>query len=242
MPNELSRTGWGKELAETLALTNLLWDHEKEELLTTKSFQLDQPQQQQQDQLEKQLWSIQLQQNLFENELDINKKKKNKKEKKLENKNEFHQSLYFMELVALLLEKHFASAASSQLLGYEAWGKYREASEDSFDKVGDKELLQEELRREELGCKDLWPAYLWALCPDSFEENSFTEETFANTSLGKETFTESSLTTSSFTESSLTQSSLTENSFSENTFLKNSFSEDSFAKKNFEEELCKEDL
>ena len=214
-PNELSTTGWGNELDETLALTNLLWDHEQEELLTTKSFQLDQPQ----DQLEKQLWSIQLQQNLFENELDINKKKKNKKEKKLENKNEFHQSLFFMELVALLLEKHFASAASSQLLGYEAWGKYREASEDSFDRVGDKELLQEELRREELGCKDLWPAYLWALCPDSFEETSFTEKTFANTSL---------------TESSFTDSSLAENTFSEKTFLKNSFSEKNFAKKNFD--------
>ena len=108
-----------------------------------------------------------------------------------------------MQLVALLLEKHFASAASSQLLGYEAWEKYREASEDSFDKVGDKELLQEELRREELGYKDLWPACFRALCPTSFEENSFTEETFANTSLGKETFKESSLTTSSFTEQQL---------------------------------------
>ena len=162
--NELSRTGWGKELVETLAIENLLWEQEIEELLTTKSFQLDQLQQQQQDQLENQLWSIQLQQNLFENELDINQKKKNKKQKKLENKNEFHQSLFFMELVALLQKKHFASAASSQLLGYEAWGKYREASEDSFDRVGDKELLPEELRREELGCKDLWPAYLWAFC------------------------------------------------------------------------------
>ena len=206
--NELQRTEGEKELVETLANQNLLWDQEQEELLTTKSFQLDQPQQQQQDQLEKQLWSNQLQQNLFENELDINKKKKNKNDKKLENK-EFNkkncQSLIYKKLVALLQKKHFASAASSQLLGYEAWGKYREASEDSFDKVGDKELLQDELRREELGCKDLWPAYLWALCPDSFEENSFTEETFANTSLGKETFTESSLTTSSFTESSLTQ-------------------------------------
>ena len=58
-----------------------------------------------------------------------------------------------MQLVALLLEKHFASAASSRLLGYEAWGKYREASEDSFEKLGDKELLQQELRRQELGTR-----------------------------------------------------------------------------------------
>ena len=232
MHNELTRTGGGEEIAKTLELANLLWDHELEELLTTKSFQLDQPQQQQQDQLEKQLWSIQLQQNLSENELDKNKKKKNKKKlqtnKKFSEKN--FQSLILEKLVALMPEKHFALAASSRLLGNEAWEEHREASkETSFDKVGDKELLQEELRREELGCKDLRPACFRALCPTSFEENSFTEETFANTSLGKETFKESSLTTSSFTSSSLTkssftESSLTENSFAENTFLKNSFS------------------
>ena len=83
IPNELSTTGWGKELAETLALTNLLWDHEQEELLTTKSFQLDQPQQQQQDQLEKQLWSIQLQQNLFENELDMTRRRRTRMKRSL---------------------------------------------------------------------------------------------------------------------------------------------------------------
>ena len=41
-------------------------------------------------------------------------------------KNEFHQSFENMiskKLVALLLEKHFASAASFQLLGNEAWEK-----------------------------------------------------------------------------------------------------------------------
>ena len=70
MHNELTRTGGGEEIAKTLELANLLWDHELEELLTTKPFQLDQPQPQQQDQLEKQLWSIQLQQNFSENELD----------------------------------------------------------------------------------------------------------------------------------------------------------------------------
>ena len=230
--NELQRTEGEKELVETLANQNLLWDHALEELLTTKSFQLDQPQQQQQDQLEKQLWSNQLQQNLFENELDINKKKKNKNEKKLENK-EFHkkncQSLIYAKLVALLQKKHFASAASSQLLGYEAWGKYREASEDSLDRVGDKELLPQQLRREELGCKDLWPAYLWALCPTSFEENSFTKKTFANTSLGKESFTENSLA-----ENSLEENSFLKNTFSEPSFANKSFAKKSFAKKTFD--------
>ena len=43
--NELQRTEGEKELVETLANQNLLWDQEQEELLTTKSFQLDQPQQ-----------------------------------------------------------------------------------------------------------------------------------------------------------------------------------------------------
>ena len=61
------------------------------------------------------LWKNQLRQNPLENEK--NKKLENKE---LDKKN--FQSLIFMQLVALLLEKHFASAASSQLLGYEAWG------------------------------------------------------------------------------------------------------------------------
>ena len=218
MHNELKRTGGGEEIAKTLELANLLWDHELEELLTTKPFQLDQPQQQQQDQLEKQLWSIQLQQNLSENELDKNKKKNKKKlqtNKKFPEKN--FQSLILEKLVALMPEKHFALAASSRLLGNEAWEEHREASKEiSFDKVGDKELLQE-LRREELGCKDLRPAYFRALCPTSFEENSFTEETFANNSLGKETFKERSLTTSSFTRQQLHREQLYKRAASQRT-------------------------
>ena len=195
-------------------LQTVLWEQELAELVAHKSCPLDLLH----DHLGQELlWENQLRQNSLENE----KNKKLDENKELDKKN--FQSVIFMQLVALLLEKHFASAASSQLLGYEAWEKYREASEDSFDKVGDKELLQEELRRQELGCKDLWPAYFRALCPTSFEENSFTEETFANTSLGQD----------SFTDSSLTQSSLTKTSFSENTFLKNSFSENNFDKKSF---------
>ena len=229
--DELLTTFWIRELANKAKinttckeenekhqkLQTILWEQELAELLAHKPCPLDLSDGHLGQEL---LWENQLQKNTLENEND--KKLENKE---LDKKN--FQSLIYKKLVALLQKKHFASAASSQLLGYEAWGKYREASEDSFDKVGDKELLQEELRRQELGCKDLWPAYLWALCPDSFEENSFTEETFANTSLGKETFTESSLTQSSLKES------LTANSFSENTFLKNSFSEDSFDKKSF---------
>ena len=164
-----------EETVEPIELQNLLWEQELEKLLVDKSCPLD---------LlhahlgQEHLWTNQLRQNPLETE----KNKKLDENKELEKKS--FQSLIFMQLVALLLEKHFASAASSQLLGYEAWEKYREASEDSFDKVGDKELLQD-LRREELGCKDLRPACFRALCPNSFEENSFTEETFANTSLGQ---------------------------------------------------------
>ena len=253
--NELQRTEGEKELVETLAIDNLLWDHELEELLTTKSFQLDQPQQQQQDQLEKQLWSNQHQQNLFENELDTNKKKKNKNDKKLENK-EFDkknfQSLIYKKLVALLQNTHFASAASSQLLGYEAWGKYREASADSFDRVGDKELLQQELRQQ-LGFKDLRPAYSWALCPESFEDTSFTAETFANTSFDKKSFAKKTLDKKSFEKKSFHKQSFHKKSFAKTSFAKqtsekksldkksfatrsstkNSFDEKSFAKKSF---------
>ena len=190
--DELLTTFWIRELANKAKinttckeenekqkkLPTFLWEQELAELLAHKTCPLDLSDGHLGQEL---LWENQLQKNTLENEND--KKLENKE---LDKKN--FQSLIYKKLVALLPKKHFASAASSQLLGYEAWGKYREASEDSFDKVGDKELLQEELRREELGCKDLWPAYLWALCPDSFEETSFTEKTFANTSLGKESF------------------------------------------------------
>ena len=249
----------GQELVnekENLKLSTLLWEQELAELMVENSCPLDLLYDHLgQDHLQK----VQLQQNLLEND---SKKKLENRELEKKNFDKSFQSLIYEKLVALLLEWHFAKAASTQLLGNEAWKKSREASEISFDKVGDKELLQDQLRREELGYKDLWPAYLWALCPNSFEKNTFPEETFANTSLGKETFKESSFTTSSFTESSLTESSFTESSlttssftrssfteqlctarsltatasehsFLEETFLKNSFSKNSFDKKTF---------
>ena len=79
---------------------------------------------------DKSSWIDQLQQSLSEDEknkeLDKNKKLDEKNfekmifKKNLEIFNEFHQSLIFKKLVALLLEEHFASAASSQLLGNKA--------------------------------------------------------------------------------------------------------------------------
>ena len=144
------------------------------------------------------------------------------------------QSLISEKLVALLLKKHFASAASSQLLGYEAWGKYREASADSFEKVGDKELLQEELRQEELGCKDLRPAYFRALCPTSFEENSFHKKSFDKNSFAENSFQQGSFATSTFKEGSLAAHSFDKKSFEKHSFDKKSFEKHSFDKKSFE--------
>ena len=256
--DELSTTFGQKELGKTkeiLELQTLLWELELEELLVDKSFPLDPLH----DHLGKEnLWSVQLQQNLLEND-----EQKELDNPELEEKN-FHKSfqkmIFLKKLDALLLEWHFAKATSHQLVGIKAWEKYREASKEiSFDKKkGDKELPQQ-LRRQELDCKDLRSASFRALCPTRFEENSFTEETFSNTSLGEETFKESSLTTSNFTRNNLTENSLTrnslttsnlttnnfpkssltehsflENSFSENTFLENSFSENSFDKRSLE--------
>ena len=209
--DELFGTCWEKEIEKHNELPNLLWDHELEELLTNKPFQLDQLQEynqykQQHDQLEENNdWSIQLQQNLSENEKN---KKSEKKKKKLETNNEFHQSFENMilkKLVALLLEKHFASAASFQLNGNKAWKKFREASKEIiFNKTMRDKELPHQLRREQLDCKDLRSASFRALCPSSFEQNSFKEETFT-----EETFTEKSFADSSLEQSSLTKSSLT---------------------------------
>ena len=196
------RTCWEKEIEKHNELQNLLWDQELEELLTNKPFQLDQLQeynqyQHQQDQLEKNNdWSIQLQQNLSENEKN-KKKKEEEKKKKLETNNEFHQSFEKMilkKLVALLLEKHFASAASLQLNGNKAWKKFREASKEIiFNKTMRDKELPHQLRREQLDCKDLRSASFRALCPSNFEHNSFKEETFTEETFKEETFTDSKL-------------------------------------------------
>ena len=203
--NELRRTCGEEEDDKKVELQNLLVDQELTNQLAEKSS-----------------WVDQLQENLLEND-DHNQLDDNKK---LEEKN--FQSLIYEKLVALLLEWHFAKAASTQLLGNEAWKKSREASQTSFDKVGDKELLQEELRRQELGYKDLWPAYCRALCPTNFEENSFTEETFSNPSLEEESFTDSTFSKKSFDKTS---------------FAKSSFTESRLDREQLDrEELCKEQL
>ena len=207
--DELSTTFGQKELGKKNEFhTTFLWDQEPEELLVDKTCPLDPPY----DHLgQENLWSVQLQQNLLEKD-----EQKELEDLELEEKNfdkSFQKKIFLKKLDALLLEWHFAKAASHQLVGIKAGKKHREASKEIGlnKKKGDKELPHK-LRRQELGCKDLWPASFWALCPTSFEENSFTEETFSNTSLGEETFRQSSLTRSSLTRQSLTRTSLTRSS------------------------------
>ena len=160
-------------------------EQEREELLVDKSFPLDPISM---IILEKKiLGQISFDKILSENE----KNKKLDENKELEEKS-FQSVIFKKKLVALLPEKHFALAASSQLLGNEAWEKYREASEEiSFDKVRDKELSQE-LRREQRDCKELRSASLRALCPSTFEDNSLQQATFKEESFTASTFPEKS--------------------------------------------------
>ena len=245
--NELRRTGWEKEIEKHLELPNLLWDQELEKHLADKPFQLDQlqeynPHQKQQDQLEKNNeWSIQLQQNLSENE------KNKKKTKHLETKNEFHQSFEKMiltKLVALLLEKHFASATSFQLFGNKAWKKLREASKEIiFNKTMRGKELPHQLRREQLDCKELRSASFRALCPSNFEQNSFKEETFQEENFSESSFEDTSLTEETFTESTFQDSSFTEETFSETSFEESNLNKSSFTKSSLErKQLDKEQL
>ena len=275
--------GWAHELAE-LDDTTL-----QDELLTTfgdlefvknelEKTCRDEENEKQEEQLQILLWEQELEKHLADKPFLVNQLQKNllenDEQKKLENQelqeknfDKSFQKMIFQKLVALMPEKHFALAASSRLLGNEAWEEHREASKEiSFDKVGDKELPPE-LRRAQLDCKDLRSASFRALCPSNFEENSFEQNTFSKKSFDKstfaensftqETFTQTSFTESSFTASSLTQSSFTKNSFaknglrkksfdktsfSENTFLKNSFSENSLEAQTFSRQLRAQQL
>ena len=99
--------------------------------------------------------------------------KRNRKETNLDNElatnfsNENLENLIFQKkLVRLLLERHFALAASFQLLVHKARKKFRGASLEInfYNKRRDKELPQQ-LRREQLDCKDLRSATWWAFRP-----------------------------------------------------------------------------
>ena len=180
--DELSTTFGQKELGNQNEFhKTFLWDQELEELLVDKTCPLDLPY----GHLgQENLWSVQLPQNLLEND-----EQKELEDLELEEKNfdkSFQKKIFLKKLDALLLEWHFARAASHQLVGIKAGEKHREASKEIGlnKKKGDKELPHK-LRWQELGYKDLWPAYLWASCPTSFEENSFTREDLCQHQLGQ---------------------------------------------------------
>ena len=204
--HEDRRTCRNSELEKKEAFLNLLWEIELANQLANKSS-----------------WVDQLQKNLLEND----EQKQLDDNKKLQEKN--FQSLIYEKLVALLPKKHFALAASTQLLGNEAWEKSREASEEiSFDKVRGKEHPPE-LRRDQL-VKELWSPSLRAICPSSFEDNSLHKATFKEESFAANTFLEKSFAKPSFTENSFTKSSFTDSSFTESSLTRSSFTRSSLTR------------
>ena len=121
-----------------------MWDQELEELLVGKPFPVDPPY----DHLGKEnLWSVQLQQDLLEND-----EQKELEDQELEEKNfdkSFQKKIFLKKLDALLLEMALCqSSFFTSLLASKHGRKYREASKEiSFDKKkGDKELPHQ-LRR-----------------------------------------------------------------------------------------------
>ena len=209
---KLRRTCREEENEKQEELQILLWEQELEKHLADKSS-----------------WVNQLQKNASENE----KNKQLDDNKKLQEKN--FQSLILEKLVALLPEKHFALAASTQLLGNEAWEKSREASEEiSFDKVRGKELPPE-LRRAQLDCKDLRSASFRALCPSNFEENSLQRSDLQRRELHNQHLPREEL----LTRPALQTAALhTDETFTKNSFTKSSLTEQQLDK----EQLCKERL
>ena len=141
---------WGQELVnekENLKLVTLLWEQELAELMVENSCPLDLLYDHlEQDHLEK----VQLQQNLLDND---SKKKLENRELEKKNFDKNFQSLIYEKLVALLSKRHFALAAYTQLLGNEAWKKSREASQISFDKVGDKNFYKKSFEKKSLAAK-----------------------------------------------------------------------------------------
>ena len=154
--------------------------------------------------------------------------------------------IFKKKLVRLLLERHFALAASFQLLAHKAWKKFRGASLEItfYNKRRDKELPQQ-LRREQLDHKAFWSASFKAPCLSTFDDNSFkeepfeeetfTEESFADSSLEEETFSESSFEHSSFADSSLTEETFEKGTFDNSSLEASSFEESSFEESSFEE-------
>ena len=150
--------------------------------------------------------------------------------------------IFKKKLVALLLERHFALAASFQLYGNKAWKKLRVASNEiSFGQlIGAKELHQQ-LRREQLDCKDLRSASFRALCPSSFEHPSFSESAFEDQTFKEETFKEETFPEESFEDSSLEEETFSESTFEDQTFKEETFKEETFPEESFEDSSLEEE-
>ena len=193
----------------------------------------------------------------------LNLQKRDRKETNLDNElaknfehENFENMIFKKKFVRLLLERHFALAASFQLLAHKAWKKFRGAYfEIIFYKMMRDKELRHQLRREQLDCKDFWSASFKAFClsnfddssfaANSFKEETFKEESFEESSLEQSSFEESSLEQSNFEESNLEQSSFEESgleecSFEESSFEENSFEDSSFEENNFEQNSLEE--
>ena len=178
-------------------------------------------------------------------------KLRNENEKDNELEKNFENMIFKKKLVPLLLDRHFALAASFQLYGYKAWKEFREASmEIIFYKMMRDKALRHQLRREQLDYKDLWSGSFKALClrnfadssfaDSSLEEETFKEGTFDDSSLEDSSFEENSLEDSSFEESSLEDSSFEENSLEDSSFEENSLEDSSFEESILEDSSLEE--
>ena len=157
-------------------------------------------------------------------------------EKDNELEKNFENMIFKKKLVPLLLDRHFALAASFQLYGYKVWKEFREASmEIIFYKMMRDKALRHQLRREQLDYKDLWSGSFKALCLSNFEDSSF-----ANSSLKEETFEEGTFDDSSLEESSLEDSSLEESSLYESSFEESSLEDSSLEESSLEESSLEE--
>ena len=131
-------------------------------------------------------------------------KLRNENEKDNELEKNFENMIFKKKLVPLLLDRHFALAASFQLYGYKAWKEFREASIEIvfYKMLRDKELRHQH-RRDQLDYKAFWSGSFKALCLSNFDDNSYADSSLEEETFEKGTSDDSSLEESSFEESSL---------------------------------------
>ena len=140
---------------------------------------------------------------------EVHCKLRNELEKNNEIEKNFENMIFKKKLVPLLLDRHFALAASFQLYGYKAWKEFREASmEIIFYKMMRDKALRHQLRREQLDYKDLWSGSFKAPCLSNFDDSTFADSSFKEETFEEGTFDDSSLEDSSLEESSFRRKQL----------------------------------